>query len=37
MLKWIQSYLFNRKQFVSFNGESSELLVNNCGVPQGAQ
>ena len=35
MLKWFQSYLFNPKQFVSFNGESSELLVNNCGVPQG--
>ena len=31
MLKWFQSYLFDCKQFVSFNGESSELLVNNCG------
>ena len=36
MLKWFQSYLFDRKQFVSFNGESSELLVNNCRVPQGS-
>ena len=37
MLKWLKSYLFDRKQFVSFNGESSELLVNKCGVPQGSQ
>ena len=36
ILKWFQSYLFDRKQFVSFNGESSGLLVNNCGVPQGS-
>ena len=31
MLKWFQSYLFDRKQFVTFNGVSSELLVNSCG------
>ena len=36
MLKWFQSYLSGRKQCVSFNGVSSELLVNNCGVPQGS-
>ena len=36
MLKWFQSYLFDRKQFVTFNGVSSELLVNTCGVPQGS-
>ena len=36
MLKWFQSYLFDRKQFVTFNGVSSELLVNNCEVPQGS-
>ena len=36
ILKWLQSYLFDRKQFVSFNGESSGLLVNKCGVPQGS-
>ena len=34
MLKWFQSYLFDRKQFATFNGVSSELLVNSCGVPQ---
>ena len=36
MLKWFQSYLFDRKQFVTFNGVSSELLVNSCGVHQGS-
>ena len=36
ILKWFQSYLFDCKQFVSFNGESSGLLVNKCGVPQGS-
>ena len=35
MLKWFHSYLIDRKQFASFNGESSKLLNNNCGVPQG--
>ena len=36
MLKWFQSYLSDRKQFVSFNGQSSELLENKSGVPQGS-
>ena len=36
ILNWFQSYSFDRKQFVSFNGESSGLLINNCGVPQGS-
>ena len=36
MLDWFHSYLIDRKQYVSFNGQSSELLINNCGVPQGS-
>ena len=33
---WIQSYLENRKQFVSFNNCHSEILNLSCGVPQGS-
>ena len=36
MLDWFRSYLKDRKQYVSFNEQSSELLINNCGVPQGS-
>ena len=36
VLNWFQSYLSNRKQYVSFNGHSSELLEINGGVPQGS-
>ena len=36
MLKWFQSYLSYRKQYVSVNGQSSELLAITCGVPQGS-
>ena len=36
MLHWFQSYLSIRKQYVSINGESSESLGINCGVPQGS-
>ena len=36
MLNWFKSYLSNRKQYVSINGESSELLEISCGVPQGS-
>ena len=36
MLNWFKSYLIEHKQYVSFNGQSSELLINNCGVPQGS-
>ena len=32
-LNWFRTYLTDRKQFVSFNEQSSELLENNCGVP----
>ena len=34
--KWIQSYLENRKQFISFNNCHSEILTVSCGVPQGS-
>ena len=34
--KWIQSYLENTKQFVSFNNCHSEILNISCGVPQGS-
>ena len=33
VLNWFQSYLSNHKQYVSINGESSEPLEINCGVP----
>ena len=36
MLKWFQSYLSDRKQYVSFNGQSSDMLDIKCGVPQGS-
>ena len=36
MLNWFRLYLTDRKQFVTINGNSSELLNNNCGVPQGS-
>ena len=36
-LKWFQSYLCNRKQFITFgNNKQSNLLRINCGVPQGS-
>ena len=35
-LKWFESYLTNRKQFVFVNGESSEVKDILCGVPQGS-
>ena len=34
--EWIQSYLENRQQFVSFNNCHSEILNVSCGVPQGS-
>ena len=34
--EWIQSYLENKKQFVSFNNCYSVILNVSCGVPQGS-
>ena len=35
-LNWFHSYLGNRKQYVSVNGNSSSLCDITCGVPQGS-
>ena len=36
MLKWIESYLTGRTQYVVFDGEKSEVRTVQCGVPQGS-
>ena len=36
MLDWFRSYLKDCKQYLSINEQSSELLINNCGVPRGS-
>ena len=36
MNKLIQSYLANRRQYVSLNGFDSEIRYLDCGVPQGS-
>ena len=36
ILKWFESYLTNRKQYVFYNGVSSDVKVISCGVPQGS-
>ena len=35
-MKWFESYLTNRTQYVFYNGVSSETLRITCGVPQGS-
>ena len=35
-LKWFESYLSNRKQYVTYNGISSVTKIVKCGVPQGS-
>ena len=32
-LLWFQSYVKNRKQFVSYNGATSSMKLVKCGVP----
>ena len=36
VLKWVESYLDSRKQYVNMNGTRSDLLQIKCGVPQGS-
>ena len=36
LLKWFESYLTDRKQFVFYNGVSSDVKDISCGVPQGS-
>ena len=36
MLKWFESYLTDRKQYVFYNGVSSDIKNITCGVPQGS-
>ena len=35
-LKWFESYLTNRKQILSLNGQNSDNLNTKSGVPQGS-
>ena len=36
MLKWFESYLKGRKQYVFYNGATSDIMEITCGVPQGS-
>ena len=35
-LRWFESYLSNRKPYVSFSNHNSESMLITCGVPQGS-
>ena len=35
-LSWFSSYLFDRTQFLIYNGQSSEMQPITCGVPRGS-
>jgi hypothetical protein len=34
--KWFENYLYNRKQYVKYNGVQSEEMTITSGVPQGS-
>ena len=34
IIKWVESYLYDRSQYVIYNNEYSETHPNKCGVPQ---
>ena len=36
LLNWFETYILGGKQYVFYNGESSELKDITCGVPQGS-
>ena len=36
ILKWVESYLTNRSQFIMYDNIQSETRSINCGVPQGS-
>ena len=36
LLKWFESYLTGRTQYVAFNGRNSDIHYVKCGVPQGS-
>ena len=36
LLKWFESYLSERKQYVFYNGVASDTMDITCGVPQGS-
>ena len=35
-LQWFESYLYNRQQYVTFDGVNSDMKTIVCGVPQGS-
>ena len=36
IIKWFQSYILNRKFFVTLDNVLSDVGLRNCGVPQGS-